>query len=183
MNRNRSSADLLTAKSNTPKKTKRSKPSLPLCQKVFYSTGSFLNDSANAALCSYIIIFQTKVLGLSNSTAGLLLIICYAVDSVLSLFVGYLCDNVKFACVAKHYGQRKSFHLLGVAVVAGVFPLLLMPCFVCGQDASEWTVAVYYGVILILYSTGWALSQVSHLALIPEIARRPSEMVELHAAR
>ncbi|XP_022785963.1 uncharacterized protein LOC111326264 [Stylophora pistillata] len=59
----------------------------------------------------------------------------------------------------------------------------MMPCFVCGEDSSEWSIGIYYGSIMILHNIGWALSQVTHLALIPEIAKRPSEMVELHGLR
>lgn len=162
---------------------KRNKARLPIVQRLSFSVGHFLNDAVVGAWVSYILIFQTKVLGISNSTAGFLWVVPSSIDAVTSLLVGYVCDNFKFPLFAKYYGKRKSFHLLGTILVAALFPFLMMPCFVCGEDSSEWKLGIYYGAIMVTLNVGWALSQVTHLALIPEIAKRPNEMVELHALR
>ncbi|XP_068718354.1 major facilitator superfamily domain-containing protein 12-like [Montipora capricornis] len=168
----------------TQKGTKHyQKARLPLTQRLSFSVGNFLNDAVAGAWTTYLIIFQTKVLGMSNRGVGLLSIVSFSVDAVLSLFVGYVCDNRKFPLCAKRYGKRKSFHLLGTILVAGFFPLLMMPCFICGDDSSEWKMLIYYGFIMIIHNFGWALAQVTHLALIPECAKRPREMVELHSLR
>ena len=182
MNQNRSGSSLLVEKGKQ-RGTRRYKARLPIIQRLSFSVGHFLNDAVVGAWVSYMLVFQTKVLGISNRTAGFLWILSSTVDSVLSLAVGYICDNLKFPLFAKYYGKRKSFHLLGTILVAGLFPFLMMPCFVCGKDSSEWKMGIYYGTIMIVHNIGWALSQVTHLALIPEIAKRPNEMVELHALR
>lgn len=161
----------------------RSKPRLPIFQRFSFSVGHVLNDTVVGAWISYMLIFQTKVLGLSNRTAGFLWIVSSTVDAVLCIVVGYTCDNHKVPLLARYYGKRKSFHLLGTVLVAGFFPLLMMPCFVCGEESSEWVMVIYYATIMIVHNIGWALSQVTHLALIPEISKRPNEMVELHALR
>lgn len=161
----------------------RSKPRLPIFQRFSFSVGHVLNDTVVGAWISYMLIFQTKVLGLSNRTAGFLWIVSSTVDAVLCIVVGYICDNHKVPLLARYYGKRKSFHLLGTVLVAGFFPLLMMPCFVCGEESSEWVMVIYYATIMIVHNIGWALSQVTHLALIPEISKRPNEMVELHALR
>ena len=163
--------------------TKRHKARLPIIQRISYSVGHFLNDAVVSAWSSYLLVFFTKVIGLSNRAAGFLSIASYAVDAALGILVGYICDNHQFPLLAKYYGKRKSFHLLGTILVAGLFPFLMMPCFVCGEDPSQWKMGVYYGTIMILHNIGWALSQCTHLALIPEIAKRPNEMVELHVLR
>lgn len=182
MGHNRSGSSSLVDQSKQ-RRPSRAKPRLPLLQKLSFSVGHFLNDAVVGAWISYLLIFETKVLGMSNRTAGFLWITSSCVDAVLCLVVGYICDNYKFPFLAKYYGKRKSFHLLGTVLVAGLFPFLMMPCFVCGEDSSQWTMGIYYGSIMIVHNIGWAFSQVTHLALIPEIAKRPSEMVELHALR
>lgn len=169
------------SRKNRPSRVEKSR--LPLFQKFSFTVGHFLNDAVFGAWISYLIIFETKVIGLSNRTAGFLWIIPGTVDAVLCLGVGYICDNYKFPLLSRYYGKRKSFHLLGTVLVAGLFPFLMMPCFVCGEDSSEQTMGIYYGSIMIVHNIGWALSQVTHLALILEIAKRPSEMVELHGLR
>lgn len=182
MSHNRSGSSFL-ADQVKQRRPSRSKPRLPVFQRFSFSVGHVLNDTVVGAWISYMLIFETKVLGLSNRTAGFLWIVSSVVDSVLCIVVGYICDNYKFPLLARYYGKRKSFHLLGTVLVAGFFPLLMMPCFVCGKDSSEWIMGIYYSTIMIAHNIGWALSQVTHLALIPEIAKRPNEMVELHALR
>lgn len=162
---------------------KQHKARLPALQKFSFSVGHVLNDVALEVWVSYMIIFQTKVLGLSNRTAGFLWIISSSVDAVVSLGVGHVCDKLSFPLLAKYHGKRKSFNLLGTILVAGLFPFIMMPCFACGEDSSEWQKVIYYGGLMIIHNVGWALSQVTHLALIPEIAKRPNEMVELHGLR
>ena len=181
-NQNRSDSSWFEDKLNQSGK-KRHKSRLPVVQKLSFSVGHFLNDAVVGAWVSYMLIFQTKVLGISNSTAGFLWIVTSTVDAVATLAVGYVCDNVKFPLFSKYYGKRKSFHLLGTVLVAGLFPFLMMPCFVCGEDSSEWKLGIYYGALMVIHNIGWALSQVTHLALITEIAKRPDEMIELHALR
>ena len=182
MGHNRSGSSLLVGQPKQ-RRASRSKPRLPIFQRFSFSVGHVLNDAVVAAWVSYMLIFQTKVLGISNRTAGVLWIISSSVDSVLCIVVGYICDNFRFPLLAKYYGKRKIFHLLGSVLVAGFFPFLMMPCFVCKEDSPEWIIGIYYATIMILHNIGWAFSQVTHLALIPEIAKRPSEMVELHALR
>lgn len=77
-------------------KRKRQKARLPVIQRLSFSVGNFLNDAVAGAWASYLIIFQTKVLGMSNRGVGILSIIVFLIDAVVSLFVGYVCDNVKF---------------------------------------------------------------------------------------
>ena len=112
---------------NRPSRVAKSR--LPHFQKFSFTVGHFLNDAVFGAWISYLIIFETKVIGLSNRTAGFLWIIPGSVDAVLCLGVGYICDNYKFPLLSRYYGKRKSFHLLGTVLVAGLFPFLMMPCF------------------------------------------------------
>lgn len=163
--------------------TKRHKARLPIIQRLSYSVGHFLNDAVVTAWSSYLLVFLIRVVGMSNRTAGFLWIVSNSADATFGVLIGYICDGLNLPFLSKYYGKRKSYHLLGTVLVAGLFPLVMMPCFVCGEDSSQWEIGLYYGTIMFVHNIGWALSQCTHLALIPEIAQRPREMVELQALR
>ena len=182
MSRKRSDTNLLIAE-DPRKQRKRAKLRTPLARRLSYGVGHVLNDLVLAVWMSYILVFQTKVLGLSNQSSGIFWMTTSAFDAILAMAVGYSCDNISIPYLSKFYGRRKLWNLIGTILVAGLFPFLLMPCFFCGSNVSEVTLLVYYCTLAILMTIGWSASQVSHLALIPEIAKRPGEMVELNALR
>jgi Na+/melibiose symporter-like transporter len=145
--------------------------------------GNVLSGLFLAIYTSYLLTFQTKVLGLPSSIVGLLWLIPAGIDAFLALFIGYVSDNINIPYVSKFYGKRKSWHLIGCALVGLFSPFLLMRCFVCGDQTDGWEVVVYYVVIMLIAYSGWGLAQSNYLALIPEIATRRSEMVKLGAIR
>jgi len=159
------------------------KPRLPLHQMIFFSVGNVMNDLCNTILTSYLLIFQTRVLGLSNNIVGLLWLIPAAVDSVLALLIGYASDNTRIPYISRFYGRRKSWHLLGCTLVAILCPFILMPCFICGKTTANWMIVLYYCTIIVIAYAGWSLSHANFLALIPVVARRQSEMVKLGAIK
>lgn len=156
---------------------------MPVGQRITFSVGHVLNDLVLAAWVSYIIIIQTKVIGLSPKTSGYIwLAVCIA-DCFAGLAVGYVCDHVNIPYLSNCYGKRKAWHLMGTIVVAGTFPFLMMPCLYCADNTKELELAIYYTIVFIIFMTAWDMVQTTHMTLIPQIARRASEMVELNAAR
>lgn len=93
--------------------------------------------------------------------------------------VGLLSD--KFTEIA--YGQRKSWHLLGVILVTVSFPFILGSDFSFLKHPSSWLIYCYYGSFISLFQIGWAATQVSHLALIPELTFNDGERQVLNNAR
>lgn len=159
------------------------KPRLPLHQLIFFSVGNVMNDLCNTIFTSYLLIFQTRVLDLPNNIVGLLWLIPAAIDSVLALLIGYASDNAHIPYISRFYGRRKTWHLLGCALVGVSVPFVLMPCFICGEISANWTIVLYYGSIVVVAYAGWSLSHANFLALIPVIAKRQSEMVKLGAIK
>ena len=62
------------------------------------------------------------------------------------------------------------------------FPFLFIDCITC-SNASNWAKFVYFAPFVVIFQFGWATTQVSHLALIPELTSCESERVELNARR
>ena len=147
--------------------------------KLAFGLGHVLNDLCGNCWFSYILIYMTKVVGLSNGQAGLILLIGQFADGLFTPFVGYGCDRTKL----KIYGKRKFWHLIGSTCVTISFPFIFN-LIVTGHDgvSSSFKMA-YYAAFVIIFQFGWGAGQISHLSLIPTIIKKPSENVELNAIR
>lgn len=153
-------------------------PSLSKSQKAFYGVGHILNDLCANCWFSYALIYWTKIVGLSETDAGLLLLIGQIADAVCTVFIGYGCDKTK----CRWYGKRKLWHAIGTICVVISFPFIFNLCVGC-TDSEESIKILYYSGFIIIFQFGWAATQISHLALIPEIAHRCSDMVHLNSIR
>ena len=147
-------------------------------QKVFYGVGHILNDLCANTWFSYVLIYMTKVVGLSDSKAGLILLIGQVADALSTLFIGYSCDKTK----CWWYGKRKLWHGIGTICVLLSFPFIFNLCISC-LESSELTKMLYYSAFVIVFQFGWAATQIAHLSLIPDIANKLVEKVELNAIR
>ena len=84
-----------------------------------------------------------------------------------------------------------TFMLLLVLIAGSVlvllsFPLLFAPCPGCtnvNPNTTSGLVAVYYAALIIVFQAGWAIVQISHLALIPDLAPTQQGRAELTAIR
>lgn len=159
------------------RKPHKRKERLPLKQKFSHGVGHIYNDLTANAWFSYLIIFLTKVAGLSNAYAGLVILLGQITDATCTPFSGYLNDRT-----VNRYGRRKTWHLIGTACSTIAFPLLFNRCIGC-RDSSEATKFAYYSICGCALQFGWGCVQVSHLSLIPEISKSASERVELNAIR
>lgn len=153
-------------------------PSLPKSQKAFYGVGHILNDLCANCWFSYALIYWTKIVGLSETDAGLLLLIGQISDAVCTVFIGQACDKTKF----RWYGKRKLWHIIGTVCVMLSFPFIFNLCVNC-ENSSETIKIIYYTGFVIVFQFGWGSIQLSHLALIPEIASRPSDIIHLNSIR
>jgi len=121
---------------------------------------------------------MTKVISLSNADAGLILLIGQVADAIFTPFIGYGCDKTNF----RWYGKRKLWHLIGTLCVLLSFPFIFNKCVNC-ETSSHTALVLYYGAFVVVFQFGWAAVQISHLSLIPEIANKISQKVELNAIR
>lgn len=146
-------------------------------QKFAYGVGHILNDLAANTWFSYLLVFMNKVAGLNSGDTGLVLLLGQVTDALCTPFIGYLNDRT----VCK-YGRRKLWHLIGAICVCATFPFIFNKCLGC-TDASSKVKLGYYYAFAAVFQFGWGCMQLSHLSLIPEIAKRFSERVELNAIR
>lgn len=94
----------------------------------------------------------------------------------------------------------------GTVCVVFSFPLIFSPCPGCQDpipypvrpgtsnvtDTGTWTGlseedlwlrGLYYAALIVIFQAGWAIVQISHLALIPDLTPIQSERAELTAIR
>lgn len=158
------------------------KASIPIKQKISYSVGHVFNDLCSAVWFTYLLVYFNKVVGLSTTNTGIIFLVAQGSDALLTPFIGIGCDRVVFK-IFSSYGKRKVWHLFGTVFVAITWPFIFSPCLACGSNSQQWHSILYYGAIVVVFHIGWASVQIAHLSLIPEIARRSSEIVELNAVR
>lgn len=151
---------------------------LPRTQKIFYGVGHILNDLCANCWFSYVLIYMTKLAGLSERNAGLVLLIGQVADALFTLIIGYSCDKTKITW----YGKRKLWHGIGTICVLISFPFVFNLCISCSSSSAT-VKLVYYSAFVIVFQFGWAATQIAHLSLIPDITFKESQRVELNAIR
>ncbi|KAJ7370164.1 Major facilitator super domain-containing protein 12 [Desmophyllum pertusum] len=102
-------------KGSTQVKSKKKKK-LPFGLKFSHGVGHIYNDLTANAWFSYLIIFLTKVAGLSNAYAGLVILIGQITDATCTPFSGFLNDRT-----VNRYGRRKTWHLIGTLCTTVAF--------------------------------------------------------------
>ena len=68
-------------------------------------------------------------------------------------------------------------------VGAIAIPLYFSSCFLCQSDQGQWQQMIYIPVLNTILSFSFGLMEISHLSIIPAIAKDQSEAVELNAWR
>ena len=150
---------------------------LPLWRRWSYGVGHVLNDLCASMWFSYLLVFYHFVIKFPNATAGLLLLIGQTVDALCTPVIGYFCDKTQ--CF---YGRRKIWHLVGTICVAASFSFIFHVCITC-EDVSVPYLILYYACFIAVFQFGWASTQISHLALIPDLTSNKDEQVGLNSIR
>lgn len=154
--------------------------SLPLCARLSYSVGHFLNDLCASMWFTYLLVYYHTVLAINNYNAGILLLIGQVADGLCTPLIGYESDRTR-GC--GKYGKRKTWHLIGSTCVILSFPFIFNPPVGTSAGVSQWIELVYFIPFIIVFQFGWAAVQISHLSLIPELVANKHERVELTAFR
>ena len=153
-------------------------------QQFSCGVGHVINDVTRRLLQSFRMIFLMRVVGISATNAGLITLYSLFVGALIFAPVaGFLCDKVKIPVLSRRLGKKKSWHLFGtIAATIGV-PLLFSQCLVCGSGTSEWVVLLYYFSIATIISFSKNFVDISHLSIIPVLAKDQSEAAKLTALR
>ena len=150
---------------------------LSIGKKLAYSVGHVLNDLAASMWFTYFILFYHMVLRIGNTYAGLLVLIGQVADAMATPIVGYLCDHTD-----NKYGGRKTWHLVGSVMVGVSLFFFWHQCIYCNEQPIPYQI-LYYACFIVVFQVGWATTQVSHLALIPQLTSDPNERVGLTSLR
>lgn len=166
--------------SQHPLPTMADMETLPMCQRISYATGHFLNDLCASMWFTYFLVYFHSVLGFTSFNAGVLLLVGQVADGICTPLVGYESDR-RVGCLK--YGRRKSWHLIGTLSVIISFPFIFNPCLGCKDNTPQWVGLIYFIPFIVIFQFGWAATQISHLSLIPELAKNDHDKVELTAFR
>ncbi|XP_065197424.1 major facilitator superfamily domain-containing protein 12-like [Sycon ciliatum] len=151
--------------------------SLHWIRRYSYGVGHVMNDLCAAMWFSYLLVFYHGVLGISNFSAGLIMLIGQVADAMFTPFIGVAADSTK-----SEYGPRKTWHLLGTFCVLISFSFIFRECIDC-ENASAWAISLYYCCFVVVFQFGWASVQISHLSLIPQLTHDSLEQVSLNGLR
>ncbi|KAL9973204.1 hypothetical protein ACROYT_G019624 [Oculina patagonica] len=154
-----------------------------LKQKICYGVGHVFNDLCIQAWFTYLIIFFNKIIKISATGTGYIFLSSQIADAISTPFIGYGCDKSLSKTITKKYGNRKIWHLIGSVGIALVWPFVFSPCLLCKEDSAAWVPVAYYGVLAALFSVFWPMVEISHLSLMPHVAKRSKDIVELSAIR
>ncbi|XP_045459198.1 major facilitator superfamily domain-containing protein 12-like [Melitaea cinxia] len=147
-------------------------------QKLLYGLGHMYNDLCAAMWFSYMMLFFQAVLEMRAVVAGAMLLLGQVVDALATPIVGVLADK---------YSTKKFWHLMGCILVSITFPLLFIRCWNCWPKENfeylMWWMPVYYAVLITFFQIGWAIVQISHLAIIPSITDNLEIRSELTSIR
>ncbi|KAJ8946335.1 hypothetical protein NQ318_004225 [Aromia moschata] len=139
-------------------------------QKISFGFGHVFNDLCAAMWFSYTLFYLQVVLMMEASTAGILLMTGQIVDALATPLVGWALDYI---------GHRRLWHFGGTIAVAIGFSLM----FSLKTTAFSTSVLTRHALVISLFQIGWAVVQISHLSLIPEISRNHSHSSDLTAIR
>lgn len=151
---------------------------LSLRLKICYGVGHILNDLCASMWFTYLLLYLHKVARFTSVMAGGLMLVGQVADALATPLVGLESDrtgNIK-------YGRRKIWHLVGILCVVLSFPFIFNLCFSC-ENASRPALFLYYSPFIVIFQFGWASTQISHLALIPELTTDEVEKTSLNAIR
>ncbi|OAF70953.1 hypothetical protein A3Q56_01320 [Intoshia linei] len=100
-------------------------------------------------------------------------------NNVMSIYLGILSD--KFNGFRK-YGKRKSVHLIGTGIVCVSFIFIFVGCLSC-HNITKLGSLFFYIPIVMLFQIGWAIVQVSHLALLSDLSRNKRDSIIFNSIR
>lgn len=150
---------------------------LTFTEKLGYGLGHVYNDLCAGVWFSYTLLFMQGALGMASAVAGSLVMVGQVGDALATPIIG---------CLADRYGTKRQWHIGGTVLVLAAFPLIFSWCPACATSVAAgatWWPPAYFTVVILAFQLGWAIVQITHLAMIPEIARTQIDRADLTAIR
>jgi len=135
-----------------------------------YSIGHIINDINCTLLFNYLLYFLTNIVHLSNTQAGTVSLIGQVFDAIQSMMVGFLVDKYEIA----NLGKKTTWYLLGNILnsVGIIFFFQGSPFRTESSIDSDTSTLdfLYYTFILIVFSSGYSLLNISHMSMLPSLS-------------
>ncbi|XP_031617574.1 major facilitator superfamily domain-containing protein 12-like isoform X2 [Contarinia nasturtii] len=141
--------------------------------KIGFGFGHIFNDLCAGVWFSYLLLFMKGALRMSGTESGAMMMLGQVGDALATPIVGFLVDK---------FGTKQRWHIFGTFLVFITFPMIFSLCPMCSVWPSWWHV-LYFSVVILLFQIGWPIVQVSHLAIIPEMARTQKDRTQLTSVR
>ncbi len=153
---------------------------LPPNASLPFSLGHVLNDASASLWFTYLLVYLESTIHLSPVPAGLVLLSGQIADAASTPLMGYLSDHLHgrsypVPLTNARLCSRSIIHLLSTVLAA----LSFAGVWILHPSSSP----VYFAILASLFNVGWAGVQVTHLALIPDIAADDEERVKLTSYR
>ena len=152
-------------------------------ERLSCGVGNVFNDIYRQLSFSFEILFFMKVIQLSASQVGLIILIGQIADALISPLTGFLGDRVNVPLLSRKIGRRKSWHLVATALMAITFPLSFNKCFLFDGRDQSWLRLVYFSVWAALTNLCYNMVEINHLAFISTITENVEECTSLSAVR
>ncbi len=127
-----------------------------------YGVGHFMNDICASTWFFFLSYYLIKIVQIDKDNASTVLLSGQIADAIATPFVGIVSDKIN-----TKYGKRTPWYFLGTILVAISFSLIFFS--LLEEDASENAKLIYYSLFASFFNVGWAMVQVSHMALLPSI--------------
>lgn len=158
-------------------------PRTSFTQKLCFSIGHFFCDVQGFAWFSYILLYFTKVVGLSSRIVGIIWICEKILDASASFLFSHASNKWRLPYLSKYCGKAKAWHLVGTAFLALFVVLLWTSPRLFDENLPQWVMAVYFVCVFGFHDLAWETTSLTHMSMVTEIVKRPEEVVELHALR
>ncbi|CAD7094095.1 unnamed protein product [Hermetia illucens] len=149
------------------------KSTLSFFQKFGFGLGHVYNDLCAGVWFSYTLLFMQSVRGLPAVETGALIMLGQVCDAIATPIVGVLADR---------YMTKRKWHIAGTGLVFLSFPMIFSICPWC-SNSGHWWPPVYFSVFIVIFQAAWAIVQISHFAMIPELSKTTKDRADLTATR
>lgn len=137
--------------------------------KIAYGLAGVGDSTLYNLVGTFLLFFLSTIVGIDPGIAGTIAAIGSVWETICGAVVGYISDNIK-----TRYGKRKPFLMIAAFPLA-IFTTLLFTTI----DASDSFRAFYYGLMLVLFWTGFSTFFVPYLAWGAELTQDYDERTVL----
>ena len=139
-----------------------------------FAIGHVQNDMAACCWFTYLLIYLENAVMFHPAAAGVVMLSGQIFDAIATPVVGLLSDSSSsFSCCGFRFCKRTKFHFFGTVLVTVCFTgvWIYSPFDGCPEcEVGDIYQTIYYATAAALFNVGWASVQVSHLALITDLA-------------